>query len=175
IKSKGSVLAYAVISCLISLGELPLAVADNGCIVNGVANNPRNCTLPFFLVHGCNDTVSPCTSEIMLASNGSLTVFARCALDATPGNRDAASVFVTSSVDGWFAEGQQNLSAGDQVVLNIIDTPNDVPVYDSVVSSVSAIAPTGHYIATSHSVTLGVNVFGNQCLVAGTITAITSQ
>ena len=116
-----------------------------------------------------------------IATNGPLTMFARCVLDDPINFEDRIEIVTTSSADGWLEEDENDfdfgnnppLAAGVEVISYELQVTPSAARYDNL-NEVSAIAPDGSYLALDgESGGLGLNLFGHDCLVMGNIYRIT--
>lgn len=109
-------------------------------------------------------------SEVVIAENGPLTAFARCTSD--PGG-DEIEVFFTATVDGWWEEDSGPHSSGDEIDVMSNTGDADSAEYEDDIDETSAVAEEDgviYYIGMDGETTgLGLNIFGHDCLVAGSV------
>jgi len=111
-------------------------------------------------------------SEVTIAENGPLRYFARCTVGSEgDGTDDRIEVFVESSTDEAFEEDSGRLAPGEEVLVYDNTSAPQTPSYDNDIddgSSIAAEGTTGSYIGIDgETIGLGLNVFGNDCVVAG--------
>lgn len=105
--------------------------------------------------------------DVLLIDNGHLSVRASCEVD---GPSDVVEVYVTSSAAGWYDtySGSTPNGAGDEIVMFEISDTNGSPYFEKDIDDGAAISAAGAYIGVQgETLALGLNVLGNDCVVAG--------
>ena len=115
-------------------------------------------------------------ARVTLVTQGPLTMFVRCFID--DGGFDRLEIYYTSTEPDWFVttSGTTVRFADEEV---IFASAGGVPTGTSLVSPLSlvgsALAPDGSIIEPTFFNTAGFNIFGHDCLVSGSATAITGN
>ncbi len=150
--------------------EVTLALAgagDGTSSGEGEAGGEASILQPFYVTLLSGD-------EVTLATNGPLEYFARCTID--DGGKDKIEIFVTSTQDGWWDEEvafRTPHAADDEVRAFYKIATTGQSHYDNDINEGSAIAADGSYMAIDgDTIGLGLNIFGYDCIAAGTVVVI---
>ena len=108
--------------------------------------------------------------EADLVTYGDLTYTARCVAEDGGGDPfEQLEVVVTSAEDGWFSTsaGGPLLASDEDVMFSTSSAVGDTE-FDQDIDDGTAISAGGDYLALQgETLALGLNVAGNDCLVAG--------
>ena len=109
-------------------------------------------------------------SKATIAKIGTLTIFAQCELD--PLDEDEVKIVVKNSKGPWFeSEDGKALRGGQRVVLLSESEESGESTFEDEDGAVAT--KSGLYVTVDAG--LGVNVFGHDCIAAGTVTSITGN
>lgn len=117
-------------------------------------------------------TMSFGDEDVVLAESGGLQLLGRCYQDS---GSDQLDLLWTSSEEGWFASTSSNTpqSAGDDVLVMSNIGSTGQPSYPQRIDRGHAMSPDGSYLAVQQETTLlGLNIFGQDCVVAGMALAL---